>query len=322
MAAQLTPWEEDQVTCIDLLLRNAEIKQAEFNRVHTLLNEPQGLDGMEDNVRLRFRSFLSDLYSVLDYTCYLLYSHYRNGGQPSYSAESRNVKFPYTTKLKQFRGDPNEDPERALKRKRDDWITKQCQLIFGGGNDQFRNLMEDIQPKMSVNRAGDPIPANESPEVEGDARSFSLLHFFRNYSTHRNLINLYSEVGVLHINLDTNERTFLPAGADNQPQANGNIPPGNIQRIEIAKGFWVEVPDLRRYNRGQLQVNDPTQPTPLLEVVPQLLSFVKSTRDRLLIPLTHRYNHNVQRAWEDGLNIDGMIYEWEQYDPILKRIVH
>ena len=38
-APQLTDWETIQIRAIDLILRNAQIKNAEFNRVHMLLNE-------------------------------------------------------------------------------------------------------------------------------------------------------------------------------------------------------------------------------------------------------------------------------------------
>ena len=322
-APQLTDWEKRQIKDIDLILRNAQIKNAEFNRVHMLLNE--GNNGITvENETLRFRSFLSDLYSVLDYMCYLLHCHYKNEGNEAFSSESRNVKFPFKTNLKKFpEGNSDEDPERAHQKRRNDWIRQQCELIFGvdnqPGKEYFKHLIERIQPVMYVNADGDPIDPSEAPEIEGDARSFSLLHFYRNYSTHRDLVHLYRDVGVLSIDLITGERQFAPKGHQ-QPSEEKHHQ--NVQRIDIARGFWVEIPDLRRFNQDRgIQ---PTTPEPLLIVASWLLSFVRNVRDGLLNATLKApsYTHDVAGVFADGLHIDFEVHNWQDYDRILMRIVH
>jgi len=324
--AGLTEWELQQIVNIDLLLRNAEVKNAEFNRVHTLLNEgDQGVT--EANERLRFRCFLIDLYSVLDYMCFLLYCHYKNEGRPAFSIESRNVNFPFTNNLRRFQGgDRNIDPERAHQNRRNNWIRERCRLIFGEEREDqedwnyFSEFVLSLQPLLYVNAAGDPIAADDVPEIEGDAESFSLLHFFRNYCTHRDLVHLFPDAGVFYINLNTNERRFVPEGGE-QPfqEANQN----DVQQLEItSKGFWVEVPYLQNYHQDRgIQ---PTRPKPLLSLASRLLSFVIITRNNLLtftLNNVPRYSHVVRRA-NDGLSVDGTVYPWENYDHILKRIVH
>ena len=258
--------------------------------------------------------------------CYLLHCHYKNGGNAAFSSESRNVKFPCKTNLKKFReGNPNEDPERAHQNRRNDWIRQQCELIFGvdnqPGKEYFKRLIEGIQPVMYVDAAGNPIDPDQAPEIEGHARSFSLLHFYRNYSTHRDLVHLRSfrDFGVLFINLITGERQFVPRGHQQPFQ---EVHHKNVQRIDISRGFCVEIPHLRRFNRDRgIQ---PTRPEPLLIVASWLLSFVRNVRDGLLNATLNApsYTHDVAGVFADGLHIDFEVHNWPDYDRILMRIVH
>ena len=55
-------------------------------------------DGGRENTRdwLKFRRFTFDLYSVLDYTYFLLYSHFANKGIPDHSFKvASKCGFPY-----------------------------------------------------------------------------------------------------------------------------------------------------------------------------------------------------------------------------------
>ena len=116
MAGNLTQWEKDQIKTIDNLIQKCELRYSEFQSKYDDLIIGHVVDTSEDtSVELRRRAaerigaanylkewlqqelryFAIDLYSVLDYLCYLCYCHFKNNGNPSDSPEARNVKFPY-----------------------------------------------------------------------------------------------------------------------------------------------------------------------------------------------------------------------------------
>ena len=84
-----TAWEREEVEKIDKLLRRCQLRQIAFEEQHCRIKEIPS----EEMVSERLRYFATDLYSVLDYLCYLVYCHFRNGGRLSDSPEARNVKF-------------------------------------------------------------------------------------------------------------------------------------------------------------------------------------------------------------------------------------
>ncbi len=305
-AVNATEWERNHVQAIDLLLRNCQIRNAEFNWKHHLLNQNPNAQ-IEAAEWLRFRSFTIDLYSVLDYICYLLFCQFQNNRQPDFSNRSRNVKFPYSDSL---RRSSFEGQENTARRRRENWKENQTETIFGYGpflqqghyrvRDFVSAFLLNVQHIKEVDAAGNVIERN--PEEGSDVESFSLLHFFRNYSAHRDVVRCRAKQGVLYININTGERVFQP-----QNQA----PPGedvgdaeDWQSIAIAKGFWVEYPIVR----------------PLTKVASQLLSFVKLFRKNVVTLLTGvQYPHDVKWTW-DGLTVDGQFTKWKDYDQVLNRL--
>ncbi|KAJ7369852.1 hypothetical protein OS493_035928 [Desmophyllum pertusum] len=223
--AALTDWERNQIQAMDTLLRNCEIRNAEFNIKHHLLNQNEPNVPTADEWA-RFRSFTIDLYSVLDYICYLLFCHFQNGGQPDFSSRSRNVKFPYTERLRK-----SESPgqENGAKQNRERWRQEQMQIIFGYGPfqeqeyrlyDYVSNSLLEVQHIKEVDAAGNIIGGN--PEEGSVVESFNLLHFYRNYSAHRDFIRFSQtwlsctaiETSTVHVleKRSSNPRIRLPHG--------------------------------------------------------------------------------------------------------------
>ena len=115
------------------------------------------------------------------------------------------------------------------------------------------------------------LPSVENIDDWNDAITFNVLHFFRNFTTHRTLIECYARDGYL----DRDTLKFSPSenGEDLDPAA---------QWIFIGKGFWIEVPELSHLR--QVGRDCPTfYKLPLTRVCSRLLSFVKQQRNNLPI---------------------------------------
>ena len=94
------------VETIDLVLREAQVCNAQLNCIHHLLNhDPDREDeenprNMEANTAMIFRDMVSYLYSVLDHIFYFLYCHFQNNGMASFTNAAFNIKQPIAHNLK------------------------------------------------------------------------------------------------------------------------------------------------------------------------------------------------------------------------------
>ena len=93
------------VETIDLVLREAQVCNAQLNCIHHLLNhDPDREDeesprNMEANTAMIFTDIVSYLHSVLDHIFYFLYCHFQNNGMASFTNAAFNIKQPIAHNL-------------------------------------------------------------------------------------------------------------------------------------------------------------------------------------------------------------------------------
>ena len=191
---------------------------------------------------------MSSLYSVLDQVYYFLYCHYQNNGQTSFGAQAFQTNAPCKQNLKWSADVTTEQQQWSGTREK--WLDDWCKLIFGPHNPQhmdwFRRNLLSLQAVREVNNAGDPVrnnddeislvhffngefhplPSTKDMDDWRDVTSFNLLHFYRNFTTHRTLLQTVTDTG--HLNLSTME--FAPEHTLSAEQINTG------QWIRVAKG--------------------------------------------------------------------------------------
>ena len=170
----LTVWEKLQVECIDLLCQHAADEYEYFKEREGDLQSDESKDW------LHFRVFMFDLYSVLDYTYFLLYCHFANKGElESDYKKASQCGFPHAT-IKIPRSPGQNHFEEDFRKKHLGFI---CGSINHNCRDAIVEIIYKIQPKKQVDGAGkDYKPRDIKTELEDDERSFAILHYFRNYS--------------------------------------------------------------------------------------------------------------------------------------------
>lgn len=263
--ASLTEWERDHLESVHLLFeqaRRAILDLKEKEEKDEELRRSTGETAGASGDWLKFRGIVFDLYSVLDYVYYLLYCHFSNKGLPDYSRKSiqfgfpskptgvKTSEYPHQDQTKKF----IEDKMRAL------WSGK-----LGEETHFWREIGEvilTVQPKLSVDSAGNPIERDCGQTK--DEESFVLLHFYRNCVTHKDLIRFVPEKSWIEINQTTREHKLVRERQERE---------GYFYH-ELKMGYWLQLPELP----GQ-QDNAPRL---LLDVLYQLISFVKRTSSKLL----------------------------------------
>ena len=132
------------------------------------------------------------------------------------------------------------------------------------------------------------LPSVENMDYWNEAMIFNLLHFFRNFTTHRTLIECQTRDG--YLNVDTGD--FRPVDENRQ------LDPA--QWIRIARGSWIKVPELSHLrHRGRV---DPITfyKLPMLRVCSKLMDFVRVQRHNLLIIVGGRdsnMNDQISFGW-------------------------
>lgn len=150
-----------------------------------------------------------------------------------------------------------------------------------------------------------PLPSVQNINNWNEAMILNLLHFFRNFTTHRSVIECKEMRG--HLNLETME--YVP-----------ELDPAQIHSttwITIKEGCWIKLPELRH-----LRQEDRTDPItfynlPVVSVCSKFLGFVKGQRDRLLAIVGglegSNVNDEISCDWHDGaprVKINGQLKEW------------
>lgn len=306
--ASLTEWEKCQLQHVHLLLQQASDTLKEFEKKNEdLRRNTEGYqDDGTDNTKdwLKFRGFTFDLYSVLDYTYFLLRSHFATKGVPDHSFKvASKCGFPYKRSGVKISSCDNQDQRKKF-------ITDKLQFMFDNKLGECTHFWEQIgevilsvQPKLPVGNDGRPVDDegqptdNDDPKISTlDEVSFALLHHFRNYSTHRDLIHFLPEKSWVEINQTTREIQLVKKEQQDKE---------GYYYYTLDKGYWINLPEdvVAGKYRDRL----------LLDVLHQLLEFVKGiTRKllsiaRLLLPkyiLEHHYDGQLEIT---KLNpVDGM----------------
>ena len=295
-----------------------------FEREHRLLVRPvrTGFRMSEERVSERLRYFATDLYSVLDYLCYLCYCRYKKNGKVDHSEEARNVKFPYK-KLKKSDFDDVNDSCRNQTRK---FLWAHFNTIFNytfrlpdeigplldeatqQRYERFKEIIEKCQVVTKVDSQGQPVLQDQ--EQRQEAKSFSTLHYLRNITVHRNLIDIAVENAWLYVNLQDGSHEI----SVKRPERNNN--PQNWQSIQVGPGCWITLPSVGS-NRFEAET--------LHAVLNSLLDFVIDTRNKLLRMVSDQipeYNPDtVRTGLNDGVKIgprgdrtNTVSYTWTEFD--------
>ena len=152
------------------------------------------------------------------------------------------------------------------------------------------------------------VPQNEQPDQTDEAKNFNILHYLRNTTVHRNLIDIAVENAWLYVNLQDGSHEIsveMPERIDD---------PQNWQSIQVGPGCWITLPSVGS-NRFEA--------TRLLIILEGLLHFLINTRNGLLRMVSDgipEYNRDtVRRGLNDGVRIDldddedGLI-TWDEFD--------
>ena len=261
--ASLTLWERTQLENVHLLLEQARTAIRDLEEKEKALRSGRDVDASRD--WLTFRSITFDLYTVLDYTFFLLHCHFTNEGKPDFSRKANHLGFPYkAVGVKTSQTDAHDQKKKFVREKMQSlWRSK-----LGEDTHFWREIGDvifGVQPKLEVNSSGVVIGDGEPTISCGDEESFALLHFYRNCSAHRDLIRFLPEKSWVEINQRTREIKLV---RERQEQE-------GYFYYELDKGYWVHLPEAiaRREDNGSRL---------LLEVLHQLISFVKNTTSKLL----------------------------------------
>ena len=272
-----TKWEHGQINYIDKLLQRCKLRKIAFERQQNRIHQNQS----EELVSERLRYFATDLYSVLDYMCYLLFCHFNNNGNRSDSPHARRVNFPSP-----MPGRSRSEIEASV-----DGRLKVFTNNMDVANPMYVQLRELILNCLTT-EGGANGGGGQPPSIE--VRSLKALHYLRNCTVHRNLVTASARDGVLYYNQNNGSHEILP-GRINERE---NDPNGEWVGIEIHPAYWVEIP-----------TEDNTF-KPITVVAPDLFNLVKNIRDNILrcvfppvFPGFDQSEWSVDFGLEDGLRI-------------------
>ena len=208
--------------------------------------------------------------------------------------------------------------ETSCENKTERFLSKHFNTIFGSPDDEasrlryedFKKFIRSFQVVTRVDGQGNPVPQNQ-PQPTVNAKNFNILHYLRNTTVHRNLIDIAVENAWLYVNLQDGSHEI----SVKRPERNNN--PQNWQSIEVNTHCRITLPSV---GSNSFEVKT------LLTVLSELLVFVKTAVHNLLriafsdqIP---EYHHDTVRfGLDDGVHIDPdgdrrntVNYTWEIFD--------
>lgn len=265
--ASLTKWEEEQLDNIDLLLEQAEETLGVFKDIKEKLLRSGGHVDRASKDWLKFRSIALDMYSVLDYTFYLLHCHFSTKGWPDNSRNATRCGFPYNAAGIKISESPHHDQQTKF-------LKQKLPLLWGEGKfgeeshfwKEIGKVILEVQPKVEVD--GAEVGGNEPQVSPGAEESMALLHFYRNCCTHRDLIRFVPEKSRVEINQMTRETRLVPTKENAQDQDRDGF-----FYYELEQGYWIALPaHVGRENESRL----------VMDVLQQLKEFVIRTANKLL----------------------------------------
>lgn len=263
---------------------------------------------IEDRMATLFRQMVSASYSVLDQCHYYIYCQFQNEAKLSFNGAAYNIKTPVKQKLKRS-GDEGQDSVYREQRNKfvndqckllfgeRDRDTEERRAL--------RLFQENLLKLQAITEVDDSSPDEAPPKLVRAERfthasepetqesnffnaevdfvklesvqdsswsvttTFNVLHHFRNFTTHRALINCRAEA--CYLNLETRE-------VKNEGEQDDWPPPW----IKLDKGAWISVPEISDLKQQKREAPPRFHQLPLLKVCGEILSFVKEQRSNLL----------------------------------------
>ena len=173
----LTEWEKEHLEDIVLLWKQAETAIVDFRDKE----KDKRSEDIQQNWP-KFASIVSNLYSVLDYTYHILCCHLSYQGEGAPDKEAIRHSFPYKAQGVQTSDTPNRDQTKTFV---NDTAKQLCKSNSAVAKEIAQEILS-LQPKVKVDANGHAVGDPEVPE--GDAQWLAMLHFYRNRTTHRELI--------------------------------------------------------------------------------------------------------------------------------------
>lgn len=268
--ATLTEWEKQQLDSLHLLLEEATDVIEYFKQNEEALSQKSPTPERNvDEELLKFRLIVFDLYSVLDYTYYLLYCHFSNKGQADLSQKSTQCGFPFKVKGVKISQTPSHDMSKSF-------IKDKLKFLWNEklGEDthiwkEIGDIILSVQPKLMVDNSGALVNGPNPIISLGDEESFALLHFYRNCCTHRGLIRFEAKDMIFQINQATRVVNVVGERSDQEGIFNFHIP---------KTAYWIQLPEYILVHRSP----EHRIPRMLMDVLQQLFSCVRRTCSKLL----------------------------------------
>ena len=263
--ASLTEWEKSQLESVHLLLEQAKAAIGDLEEKDKALRSGRDVDASRD--WLKFRGITFDLYSVLDYTFFLLHCHFSNKGQPDLSRKTSHLGIPSKPTGVKTSNTPAHDQSKKFEKEK-------LQSLWGSKLGEETHFWREIgevilgmQPKLEVDGSGAAIGGGEPTIAPGDQESFALLHSFRNCAAHKDLIRFVPEKSWVEIDQCTREVKLVRERREQQ----------GFFYYELDRGYWVHLPDSiagREPDRNGSRL--------LMDVLQQLMNFVTKVSSKLL----------------------------------------
>ncbi|KAL5510785.1 hypothetical protein EMCRGX_G006386 [Ephydatia muelleri] len=231
--AALTKWEKDHLAGLQRVI------EIVYKHEEEILSVPITADSW-----ILFRYIVMDLYSLLDHAWYFLYCHFR---------------------VKIVKDDPQSGHDGRRK-----FVDTKSELILKKSiaNIWFANVIGEIvlepQPKCDTNISGQSTDALLQPNSSEE--SLTLLHYYRNYVTHRELVHIERATMHVEVNRTTRETKIV------------ELPGNDIECIylPIQEGDWIKVP------KDLVRAGGDNSYRTLKEVLSQLRRFVMGMVTKLL----------------------------------------
>lgn len=281
---------------VDVVEKTARsLHEVEDKIMHLLLCD----DSDEWHTEFLFAQIMWILFSVMDHCHYALHHHIQNERERSHLQGVKNVKTPYTEKLK-WSADSTRDEQPECSLRRINFVRTHCKTIFGEHYQripdsylkEFQENVLSLQAVIEVDQAGVPVKicqhnVQQCPcsnkvsslvraqkyeyETPGDQRCFnpSRIHF-ENLESVRMPVSTWSETTLFN----------LLHGFRNCTTHRYFISLHKKVSYYVGDTLWISVPeitDLRDENNTQS-----FHEHPLYLVLPKLLDFVIRQRRKLL----------------------------------------
>lgn len=161
--------EKVKLEDIDLVLRDAQICNAQLDFLHHRLNEPdvdeERSAEIESKCATIFRYMMINLYTVLDQIYYFLHFHYRtDNGDVSSKHSVWQIKQPKEV----LKWSDDDTVDKECEKKRNKWVTDECEKIFGGNCSEGESYVRMFQDNLLRLQAIRKVDKSGKEELRGN----------------------------------------------------------------------------------------------------------------------------------------------------------